>query len=379
MIHPAAAVRRSGEDARRVFRRTSNPYLFRPLTLRGVTLPNRIALSPMCQYSATEGEANDWHLIHLGSRAVGGVGLVFTEAVHVEPRGRITPNCLGLWNDDQSDGLSRIASFISEQGVVAGIQLGHAGRKASTGRPWEGSAPLSPKHGGWSPIGPSARAFAPGWPTPDEMDHSGIARVIDAFVQATRRATEAGYQVIEIHAAHGYLFHQFLSPRSNQRTDTYGGSFDNRVRFLMEVLAAVRYEWPEDFPIFVRLSITDWMPGGWTTDDSSRLARLLHSKGLADLIDCSAGGNDSREHADPYPGYQVPLASRVRAEAGIATGAVGLINSPELAESILAGGHADLILLGRALLADPLWPRRAAAELRAETHWPVQYERADIY
>ena len=379
MMETGVDSRQTGEDAKRVFHRTTDPHLFRPLKLRGVTLPNRIVLSPMCQYSATNGLANHWHLVHLGSRAVGGTGLVFTEAVHVEPRGRITPSCLGLWNDDQTKALGKIAAFISARGSVPGIQLGHAGRKASAARPWEGSRPLSEAQGGWTPIGPTPQKFADGWPIPLSMDKKAIDESVASFVLSVRRAREAGFQVIEIHAAHGYLHHQFLSPLSNHRTDEYGGTFENRTRFLRETLASVRREWPDDLPIFVRVSATDWVEGGWTIDDTSRLARALKNDGLADLIDCSSGGNDPRQQIEAYPGYQVPFASQVRADAQVATGAVGLINSPELAENILAAGHADLIILGRALLADPLWPRRAAKQLGVELRWPVQYERADIY
>lgn len=379
MTRTGSDSRQPEEDRRRIYRRSAEPLLFTPLELRGVTLPNRITLSPMCQYSATDGETNDWHLVHLGSRAVGGTGLVFTEAVHVEPRGRITPNCLGLWNDNQATGLARIASFISAQGVVPGIQLGHAGRKASVGRPWEGTGPLSQANGGWSTIGPSPQAYSDDWPIPAEMDKTVMHQVIEAFVDAVGRARNAGFRVVEIHAAHGYLHHQFLSPLSNHRTDEYGGSFENRIRFLLDTLSAVRSAWPHEFPIFVRVSATDWVDGGWTVDDTSRLAQILKSKDLVDLIDCSSGGNDPRQQITTYPGYQVPLSAQVRADAQIPTGTVGLINSPELAESILAAGYADLIYLGRALLADPLWPRKAAKQLRADQPWPVQYERADIY
>lgn len=379
MTETPADSRQTGEDARRVYRRTADPFLFRPLKLRGVTLPNRIVLSPMCQYSATEGVANEWHLVHLGSRAVGGTGLVFTEAVHVEPRGRITPSCLGLWNAEQTEALGKIAAFITAQGSVPGIQIGHAGRKASVGRPWEGSGPLSDAQGGWTPIGPTPQPYADGWRVPLAMDKAAIGESVDCFVRSVRRAREAGFQVIEIHAAHGYLHHQFLSPLSNHRTDEYGGTFENRIRFLRETLISVRREWPDEFPMFVRISATDWVEGGWTVDDTSRLARSLKNDGLADLIDCSSGGNDPRQQIDTYPGYQVPLASQVRAEADVATGAVGLINSPELAENILAAGHADLIILGRALLADPLWPRKAAKQLGIDLPWPIQYERSNIY
>lgn len=376
----SADSRVTGENARRILRRDPNPHLFRPINFRSVTARNRIMLSPMCQYSAQDGMPNDWHFMHLGARATGGVGIVCTEAVHVSPHARITPHDLGLWNDAQRDALARIVGFIAEQGAVPAIQLGHAGRKASVGRPWEGSIPVPASGGGWSTVGPSARSYADGWPAPAALDANGIQAELDALAQATRRAREAGFKIVELHAAHGYLIHQFYSPLSNDRTDAYGGSFDNRIRFLIESLEAMRSEWPDDLPLFVRLSVTDWVEGGWTVEDSVKLCRILKARGDVDLIDCSSGGNDPRQQIPIHPGYQVPLARRIKAETGLATGAVGLINAPDLAETIIANGDADLVLLGRGLLADPHWPLKAAHALKAQNvTWPVQYERSNIF
>ena len=370
----------TGENARRILRRDPNPHLFRPITFRSVTVRNRIMLSPMCQYSAQDGTPNDWHFTHLGARATGGAGIVCTEAVHVAPRGRITAHDLGLWNDAQRDALARIAGFVARQGAVPAIQLGHAGRKASVGRPWEGTRPVPPSDGGWTTVGPSALAYADGWPIPTALDSAGIQAELDALAQATRRAFEAGFKIVELHAAHGYLIHQFYSPLSNDRRDSYGGSFDNRIRFLVESLDAMRSEWPADLPLFVRLSISDWVEGGWTAEDSVRLCKLLKARGDVDLIDSSSGGNDPRQQIPIHPGYQVPFARQIRTETGLATGAVGLINAPDLAESIIANGDADLVLLGRGLLADPHWPLKAATMLKAQNVvWPVQYERSNIF
>jgi 2,4-dienoyl-CoA reductase-like NADH-dependent reductase (Old Yellow Enzyme family) len=373
--------RSGGENARRILKRDPNPHLFRPVTFRSVTARNRIMLSPMCQYSGQDGLSNDWHFVHLGARAAGGAGWVFTEAVHTEPRGRITPHCLGLWNDEQRDRLARIASFVEAQGAVPGIQLGHAGRKASVGRPWEGSHPLRVDEGGWEDqVSASAMPYASGWHTPLAMTQDQIDESLQALRSAVRRAREAGFKALELHGAHGYLIHQFLSPLSNQRTDAYGGSFENRIRFLQESIQVVREAWPQDLPLFVRLSCTDWVEGGWTLDDTVRLATLLQFQGDVDLIDCSSGGNDPRQQIPIHPGYQIPLSQEVRSRAGIATGAVGLIHSPDLAESVIANGQADLVVLGRALLSDPAWPLRAAATLRAENvEWPKQYERSNIF
>ncbi|WP_440996625.1 NADH:flavin oxidoreductase/NADH oxidase [Arhodomonas sp. SL1] len=372
--------RTSGENNRRILRRDPHPHLFRPVTFRGVTARNRIMLSPMCQYSGSDGLANDWHFMHLGARAAGGAGIVFTEAVHLQPRGRITPHCLGLWNDEQRDRLARIAGFIDERDAVAGIQLGHAGRKASVGRPWEGSRPIPPEQGGWPVVSASGLPYAEGWPVPRAMNDRDIADALESLAAATRRAREAGFRILELHGAHGYLIHQFLSPLSNQRGDGYGGSFDNRIRFLLESVEAVRSEWPAELPLFLRLSVTDWVEGGWDERQSLRLARELAARGEVDLIDCSSGGNDPRQRIPVHPGYQIPFARRLRASAGMPTGAVGLIHSADLAESVIANGDADLVILGRALLADPVWPLRAAATLKTEdADWPVQYERSNIF
>ncbi len=368
------------ENERRILRRDPDPHLFRPIELRSVTARNRIMLSPMCQYSAEDGLANDWHFVHLGARAVGGAGIVCTEAVHIEPRGRISPHCLGLWNDEQGESLARIAAFVGEQGAIPAIQLGHAGRKASVARPWEGSKPLGPSDGGWDVISASEKPFAKNWPVPAAMSKTDIADSIGLLKAAARRALRAGFKIIEIHAAHGYLFHQFFSPLSNSRDDEYGGSFENRVRFVLESVEAVRTEWPQELPLFLRLSVTEWVEGGWDLDDSIRLANLLREQGHVDLIDCSSGGNDPRQEVPIHPGYQVPLARKVREESGLPTAAVGLVHSPDLAESVIANQDADLVVLGRAAMADPMWPLHAAQSLKAENvKWPVQYERSDIF
>lgn len=368
------------ENDRRVLRRERTPHIMRPVTFRSVTARNRIMLSPMCQYSATDGMAEDWHLVHLGSRAVGGAGIVFTEATHVEPRGRITPGCLGLWNDAQRDALSRIVRFVEAQGAVPGLQLAHAGRKASVGRPWEGTRPLTQAEGGWPVIGPSALAFAAGHPVPEALDRAGIDATLVAFAAAAQRGREAGFKVIELHCAHGYLAHSFLSPLSNARRDGYGGDDAGRRRLVMELIEAVRGEWPDALPLFVRLSCTDWVEGGWDLAASVALAGHIMQTGQVDLIDCSSGGNDPRQKIPVHPGYQVPFAETIRRETGIATAAVGLLHSPDGAEEIIANGRADLVVLGRSMLADPYWPLHAARTLRAgDVAWPVQYERADIF
>lgn len=370
----------TGEGERRILRRDPRPHLFRSLELRGVTLRNRIVLSPMCQYSAYDGMPNDWHFQHLAARAVGGAGLVFTEAVHVEPAGRITKHCLGLWNDAQRDALARIAGFVGAQGATPGIQLGHAGRKASVHRPWEGSRPLTAEQGGWPVIGASARRYAKDWPAPQALDREGVARQLDLMAASTRRARDAGFQVLELHAAHGYLIHQFLSPLSNDREDEYGGALENRARILRETVQAVRSEWPSDRPLFVRLSATDWVEGGLTLADTIEVCSELARSGDVDVIDCSSGGNDPRQQIPISPGYQIPFAAAVKSQCGLRTAAVGLIHSPDLAESVLALGQADLVVLGRALLADPVWPLNAAKRLKAQNvAWPIQYERSDIY
>lgn len=349
--------------------------LFTPLTLRGLTLPNRIAVSPMCQYQAQDGLVNDWHLVHYGGLAQGGAGLVFTEAAAVLPEGRISPEDLGIWNHAQAEALAPIVRFIASQGAVPGIQLAHAGRKASNPAPWKGSGSLPASQGGWTPIAPSALPFDEGWAVPTALDEPGILAVIEAFMDAARRAVAAGFRVIEVHAAHGYLLHQFLSPLSNHRADAYGGSFENRTRLVREVVGALRQILPEELPLFVRISATDWVEGGWTLDQSVALAGELKALGV-DLVDCSSGGLAPRAEIPLGPGYQVPFAARIRAGAGLPTGAVGLITDPEQAEAILAQESADLVLLGRELLRDPRWPLRAAKALGADVPWPASYARA---
>lgn len=349
--------------------------LFSPLTIRDITLRNRIAVSPMCQYSSVDGFAGDWHLVHLGSRAVGGAGLVFTEAAGVEARGRISPQDLGIYRDDHIAMLQRINRFLHSQGAVSGIQLAHAGRKASTQRPWEGGKPIPESEGGWRVVGPSPIPFDAAYPTPEPLDAEGIAQVVRAFGEAARRAQEADFQVVEIHAAHGYLLHEFYSPLSNQRTDSYGGSFENRTRLLREVVSEVRRHWPERYPLFVRISATDWTEGGWTAEHSVALARQLKPLGV-DLIDASSGGNVPRAAIPVSAGYQTPFAAQIRREADILSGAVGMITSPAQADQILRNGLADLVLLARELLRDPYWPRRAARELNQEIAPPAQYGRA---
>jgi 2,4-dienoyl-CoA reductase-like NADH-dependent reductase (Old Yellow Enzyme family) len=348
--------------------------LFEPLTLRGITLPNRIGVSPMCQYSCEDGLATDWHLVHLGSRAVGGAGLVMTEASAVTPEGRISPQDLGIWSDAHAEPLGRIAAFIRSQKAVPGIQLAHAGRKASHSRPWEGDRWLEPAAGGWTPIAPSPLPYGP-VPPPREMDARDLAEVKDAFAAAARRAVAAGFQVVELHAAHGYLLHEFLSPLSNDRSDAYGGSLEARMRFPLEVAGAVRDALPDALPLLVRVSATDWVQGGWDLEDTVAFAARLRALG-ADLVDCSSGGLDPAARITSGPGYQVPFAEAVRRGAGIPTAAVGLITAPQQAEAILQAGQADLILLGREALRDPYWPLHAADALGRKVSWPAQYLRA---
>lgn len=351
--------------------------LFQPLTLRSVTLRNRIVVSPMCQYSSEDGFATDWHLVHLGSRAVGGAGLIITEAAAVSPEGRISPQDLGIWKDEHIPMLARVNAFITTQGSVPGIQLAHAGRKASTPPAWEKSRVLSEDEGGWTTVAPSPIPYRPNDPAPHELTVEEIGKVVDDFKAAARRSLEAGFRVVEIHAAHGYLLHQFLSPLSNFRTDDYGGSFENRARLLLNVIAAVRTKWPDDLPLFVRISATDWVEGGWTPDDSVALARVLLNHDV-DLIDCSSGANVPRAPIPVGPLYQVPLADRIKKETGMPTGAVGLITTAAEAEGILADSSADLIFLARQMLRDPYFPLHAAKELGEEVVWPVQYERAKV-
>jgi 2,4-dienoyl-CoA reductase-like NADH-dependent reductase (Old Yellow Enzyme family) len=368
--------RRKRDDAIFALEETTITHLFEPLSLRGATFRNRIVVSPMCQYSSQDGYANDWHLVHLGGRAAGGAGLVFTEAAAVEARGRISPQDLGLYQDGHIEMLHRITAFVKQHGAVAGIQLAHAGRKAGTARPWEGGGPLSEEHGGWSPIvGPSALPFDSAYETPDALEESGIQEIVRAFGLAAQRAEQAGFEVIELHGAHGYLLNSFLSPLSNHRSDGYGGSFQNRTRFLREVVAEVRRVWPERLPLFVRLSVTDWAEGGWTIEDSIELARTLKPLGV-DLIDCSSGGNAPRVAIPLGAGYQTAFAARIRREADIPTGAVGMITAPQQADTIVRTEQADMVLLARELLRDPYWPLRAAKELHQEIPVPPQYERA---
>jgi 2,4-dienoyl-CoA reductase-like NADH-dependent reductase (Old Yellow Enzyme family) len=351
-------------------------HLFSPISFRDVTVPNRIAVSPMCEYSSDDGFANDWHLVHLGSRAVGGAGLVFTEASAVLAEGRITPNDLGIWKDEHIPMLARIVEFVHGQGARAGIQLAHAGRKASMARPWDGERLLSPNQGGWTEVAaPSAIAFNDHYAKPQELDAAGMGQVKDAFAAAARRALKARFDVVEVHAAHGYLLHEFLSPLSNRRTDGYGGSFENRIRLLVETVDAIRAEWPAGLPLFVRISATDWTEGGWDAKQSVELARVLRQHGV-DLIDTSSGGNVSGATIPTGPGYQVPFAERIRYEAEIATGTVGQITSPAQADQIVRNGEADLVLLAREMLRDPYWPLHAAKTLGATVAWPVQYLRA---
>ncbi|HZT73009.1 MAG TPA: NADH:flavin oxidoreductase/NADH oxidase [Terriglobales bacterium] len=355
-------------------------HLFAPLQLRGVVLSNRVVVSPMCQYSSRDGFANEWHLVHLGSRAVGGAALIFTEAAAVLPEGRISPQDLGIWDDRHVEMLARIVRFIHGQGALAGIQLAHAGRKASTRRPWDGRGMVPPEEGGWQPVAPSAVPFAPGDPPPAALSAGGIAAIVEAFAAAARRARSAGFDVIEIHGAHGYLLHEFLSPLANRRQDAYGGSFEGRTRMLQETVAAIRREWPEQQPLFVRISTTDWAQGGWEVEDSVALARQLAAWGV-DIVDCSSGGivplEDPASRTIPAgPGYQTEFAARLRREAGVATAAVGMITSPAQADHIIRSGQADLVVLAREELRDPYFPLRAARELGQAAAWPPQYLRA---
>jgi 2,4-dienoyl-CoA reductase-like NADH-dependent reductase (Old Yellow Enzyme family) len=351
-------------------------HLFDPLKIRDLSFSNRVFVSPMCEYSSTDGFVNDWHLVHLGSRAVGGAGLVLTEATAVLPDARISPQDLGIWKDAHIEGLSRIARFIHEQGSVAGMQLAHAGRKANTWRPWDGNGEIPESAGGWkNVVAPSAVRFADSYPMPQALTLEGIREVVDAFASAAQRAWVAGIRVIEIHAAHGYLLHEFLSPLSNQRTDAYGGSFENRTRMLRETIAAVRKVWPERAPLFVRISSTDWIEGGWDIRQSVELARQIKPLGV-DLIDCSSGGNSPNTKIPVGPAYQTPFAEQIRREANILTGAVGMITTPAQAEGIISDGKADAVIMAREFLRDPYWPLRAARELGQPASWPVQYLRA---
>ncbi|HLW98052.1 MAG TPA: NADH:flavin oxidoreductase/NADH oxidase [Candidatus Acidoferrales bacterium] len=351
-------------------------HLFSPLTIREITFRNRIVVSPMCQYSCEDGLATDWHLVHLGSRAVGGAALVFAEATAVTADGRISPADLGIWKDEHVAPLARAARFIKSQGAVAGIQLAHAGRKASTAAPWLGGKPLGVEQGGWSPIyAPSEIAFNEGYQTPAGLSIAEIGGIVEAYVQAAKRALTAGFEVIEIHSAHGYLGNEFLSPLSNRRTDEYGRSFENRTRFTREVAEAVRRVWPVRLPLFLRISASDWAEGGWTIEDSVALAKMVRPLGV-DLIDCSGGGLVPYAKIPVGPGYQVPFAEAVRRQANIASGAVGMITDPMQADQIIRNGQADFVIMAREFLRDPYWPLHAAAAVHQEIAWPKQYERA---
>lgn len=349
--------------------------LFSPLQLRELAIRNRIFLSPMCQYSAHDGMANEWHLVHLGSRAVGGAGLVMVEATAVTPEGRISPGDLGLWSDHHAERLAPISAFIRSQGAVAAIQLAHAGRKAGTALPWQGGRPLAIHEGGWRSVAPSPLRFAAEFIEPHGLLGEELDGIVESFTAAARRALAAGFQVVEIHMAHGYLLHSFLSPLSNRRSDDYGGSFDNRLRLPLRVAQAVRALWPEQWPVFARISATDWVEGGWDLPQSIELARRLRELGI-DLIDCSSGGLTPDAAIPAAPGFQIPFAEAIRRDAHIATAAVGLITEPRQAEEILQQGQADAVALGRALLRDPYWPQRAAQEMGDDVAWPVQYLRA---
>jgi 2,4-dienoyl-CoA reductase-like NADH-dependent reductase (Old Yellow Enzyme family) len=355
----------------------STPLLFQPISFRSVTARNRIVVAPMCQYSANDGLGSDWHVQHLGSKAAGGAGIVMTEATHVSAIGRITPHCLGLWNDDHKALLARLANVITMCGSVPAIQIAHAGRKASSQVPWEGGKPIPVDQGGWQPVAPSALASVPGATVPHALSVSEVRDIVGQFAATAKMALEAGFKIAEIHGAHGYLGHSFLSPLSNQRNDVYGGELEGRSRFLMEVVEAVRGVWPSELPLWVRLSCVDWAPGGLTIEDTVAVTKRLAATGMVDLIDCSSGGvAHDQKIPSLYPGYQVPFADAIRSQAGIATGAVGMITEPTHAAEIVANGRADVVLLARGLLADPAWPIRAAKALGVKPEVPSQYLRA---
>jgi len=351
------------------------PHLFEPIAFRSLTFANRIVVSPMCEYSSVDGFSNDWHLVHLGSRAVGGAALVMTEATAVTSGGRISPQDLGIYDEGHVAGLARIVRFIHSQKALSGIQLAHAGRKGSTARPWEGGGTISRERGGWQPIGPTSEPFADNYPAPCPATQADLVAIVNAFSVAARRALAAGFDLVEIHGAHGYLIHEFLSPLVNTRTDQYGGSYNNRVRLCLEIVDGVRSVWPERLPLFVRISATDWKDGGWDLDQAVELARRLRSHGV-DLVDCSSGGAVRDQQIIVGPGYQVPFAERIRREAGVATGAVGLITEAVQADRIIRNGQADVVLLARELLRDPYWPLHAADALGETVPWPPQYLRA---
>ncbi|SHJ43949.1 2,4-dienoyl-CoA reductase [Malonomonas rubra DSM 5091] len=351
--------------------------LFTPIALRSLKIRNRIFVSPMCQYSCVDGIATNWHLVHYGSRAVGGSGMVMVEATAVLPEGRISPSDCGLWNDQQAEAFKPITQFISEHGAIPGVQLAHAGRKASTEPPWLGGKVVALKNGGWQPVAPSSLAFSAGMPKPKALDEKDMEKICAAFVAAAERAFCAGFQVVEVHMAHGYLLHQFLSPLSNQRSDQYGGSLENRMRFPLKVAEKVRDFWPDDLPVLVRISATDWTEKGWDLEQSLELCSKLKEIGI-DLIDCSTGGLIPDAVIPVAPGFQVPMAAEIKKEVGIPTGTVGLITKPEQAEQIIVTGQADAVFLARELLRDPQWPLKAAKALTFDYPWPLQYERAKI-
>jgi len=348
--------------------------LFEPLALRSITLRNRIVLSPMAQYSAVDGVAGDWHFVHYGSRAAGGLGGIIVEVTSVLPEGRISPGDLGLWRDGQIEPLARVAALVAARGATPGIQIGHAGRKACTAVPWEGGRAVPLEAGGWVPAAPGEEPFGPAYHAPRAMTLADLEAVVEAFGAAARRAHRAGFRFLEIHAAHGYLVHQFLSPLVNRRADRYGGPFESRTRLALEITRAVRAAWPEELPLWVRLSATDWAERGWGLEEAVRLASLLRDEGV-DVVDCSSGGAVAHQQVPLAPGFQVPFAERIRREVGVRTGAVGLVTEPAQADAILRGGHADVVLLGRAMLRDPYWPLHAALALGVEGPWPVQYLR----
>ncbi len=348
--------------------------LFEPLALRSVTLRNRIVLSPMAQYSAADGMANDWHFVHYASRAAGGLGAVLVEVTAVTPEGRICPGELGLWKDEQVAPLARLAALVAAQGAVPGIQIGHAGRKACTAAPWEGGAAVPLDRGGWTPLGPGTEPFGPAYHAPRALAQGELEALPATFAAAARRAHQAGFRLLELHAAHGYLVHQFLSPLVNRRADGYGGSFENRARLALEVTRAVRAAWPADLPLWLRLSVTDWADGGWDVDEAVRLAARMRDEGV-DLVDSSSGGVVAHQRVPAAPGFQVPFAERIRRETGVRTGAVGLITEPAQADAILRAGQADVVLLGRVMLREPYWPLHAAHALGVDGPWPVQYLR----
>ncbi|MFA6310456.1 MAG: NADH:flavin oxidoreductase/NADH oxidase [Sterolibacterium sp.] len=350
-------------------------HLFEPLQLRKLVLPNRIGIPPMCQYSALDGVAQDWHFIHYGSRAVGGAGLIVVEATAVSAEGRISPGDMGLWQDQQIEPLARIVAQMSKQGTVPCIQLAHAGRKASVGLGWQAQRTLTQDEHGWPTLAPSAVAFSDDYAIPQELHSDAIRALVAKFADAARRARSAGFQVAEIHAAHGYLLHEFLSPLSNRRKDAYGGSFENRIRIVVEVASAVRAVWPDDLPLLLRLSATDWLDGGWCIEESVELSRKLKECGV-DLVDVSSGGNAPAARIPAGPGFQSEFAARIRREAGIATAAVGMITSPAQADHVIRSGQADLVLVGREVLRDPYWPLHAAQTLGHNVAWPNQYLRA---